>query len=320
MKLNLINFPLAIAASTVAAGAIAGAMSFQASATAQSIAASPLTKTKVAGVKAQAAEMVKPGIKPQSDAAPKSDAGNSDMTGKSDAGNSDAGKSDMTGKSETGKPDTSVGGDAKLDGMPSTPIAPSALPSIAPSAMPSEVPAMPATPMPATEMPATEMPATKAPADSMPMPTQRPSAPELPTLKAVPVEPMQPKVSTTSTPMPVSGAAVTTLVLPKETITGIKSVDLPEPMPVQPAYFTLPIVVRVAKDVNLASSTPISDRYTAKASWDIKAWASAVSSCLQQKPKLMRVVGDEQVPFMLNGAEGTIMLNSSDRAVCPMSS
>jgi hypothetical protein len=108
------------------------------------------------------------------------------------------------------------------------------------------------------------------------------------------------------------------MVLPKETITGISSVSLPEPMPVRPAYFTLPIIVKVVKDANIASSTPISDRYTAKATWDVKAWGAAVSSCLQQKPKLVRMVGDEAVPFMLNGTEGTIMLNSSDQAVCPM--
>jgi hypothetical protein len=171
----------------------------------------------------------------------------------------------------------------------------------------------PTTPMAPTTLPEAT---PAAPTDSIPMPKTQPA--ELPKLESIPQTPAEPRVSTTSTPASVTGAAVTTMVLPKETITGVSSVSLPEPLPVRAAYFTLPIDVRVVKDSNIASSTPISDKYTDKASWDVKAWAAAVSSCLQAKPKLVRVVGSEQVPFMLNGTEGTIMLNSSDKAVCPM--
>jgi hypothetical protein len=103
-----------------------------------------------------------------------------------------------------------------------------------------------------------------------------------------------------------------TMVFPQETITGIKTVSLPTPSPVGPAYFTLPIQVEVMKDSSITSNNPISDKNTT----DIQAWASAVQGCLQQKPMLVRVVGDRTVPFMINGSEGTIKINANDRAVC----
>jgi hypothetical protein len=174
-----------------------------------------------------------------------------------------------------------------------------------------------ATPMAPNAVP--QIPAGEAIAPASPsQPMQAMPQSDLPKLDAAPMQ-AEPRVSTSSTPTAsIPGAAVTTMVLPKETITGIKSVGLPTPPPVMPIYFTLPIQVAVAKDSSMTSNTPISDRYTDKANWDVKAWAAAVSNCLQAKPKLMRVVGDEQVPFMLNGSEGTIMLNANDKAVCPM--
>jgi hypothetical protein len=170
-----------------------------------------------------------------------------------------------------------------------TPIAPAAAPDLKPE-------------MPKPEMPQSEM---SKPEMSKP----------LPTLESVPTQPM-----TTPSAMKPSGPApaAMTLVLPQETITGIKTVSLPEPMPIRPAYFTLPIILKVAQDSSATSSTPISDRYTQKASWDINAWAAGVRNCLQQKPKLLRVVGNQTVPFMLDGAEGTIMLNAENKSVCPM--
>jgi hypothetical protein len=192
--------------------------------------------------------------------------------------------------------------------MPSMKMPPVSAPTAAPTIVPEAVPE-------AKELPKAKDTNVPMPSAPMTAPSQRPPS-ELPELKSVPV-PVEPKVSTTSTPTGNPAAAATTMVLPRESITGITSVDLPAP-PIQAAYFTLPIDLRVAKDASIASSTPISDRYTAKDSWDIKAWANAVSGCLQQKPKLVRVVGNDQVPFMLNGSEGTIMLNSSDKAVCSM--
>jgi hypothetical protein len=129
--------------------------------------------------------------------------------------------------------------------------------------------------------------------------------------------------------------AAMTEILPQETITGYTSTELPPPPPVQPIYFTLPIDLMVVKDANITTDTPISDKYTAPETWDVKAWGAAVSSCLQQSPKLVRVVkmksvpapeGEEttvpspmmEVPFMLGGKEGTIMLNANDKSVCPM--
>jgi hypothetical protein len=136
--------------------------------------------------------------------------------------------------------------------------------------------------------------------------------------------PTLPSNSAPSNPAPYSAPAAveggpgstiptaTTMVLPQETITGIKTVSLPAPLPVRPAYFTLPIQVEVMKDSSISSNNPISDKNTS----DIQAWASAVQGCLQQKPMLIRVVGDKNVPFMINGSEGTIKINANDRAVC----
>lgn len=157
-------------------------------------------------------------------------------------------------------------------------------------------------------------PSVTAPAPSMP--TMEKPASTLPTVESAPA----PTVSTTSVPMSAGPApAAMTPVLPQETITGIPSVSLPEPLPIRPAYFTLPIVTKVAQDSSATSTTPISDRYTGKANWNLEAWLAGVRGCMAAKPKLVRVVGEQSVPFMLNGEEGTIMVNSENRAVCPMS-
>jgi hypothetical protein len=193
------------------------------------------------------------------------------------------------------------------------------IPAIAQMAPPTEM-KMPKTDMEAAPTPIApaavpaEMPEMAKP--EMPKPEVSPEmAKPLPTLDSVPTQPL-----TTPSEMKPSGPApaAMTMVLPQETITGIKTVSLPEPMPIRPAYFTLPITLKVAQDTGSTSSTPISDRYTGKANWDLAAWMSGVRNCLQQKPKLMRVVGDQSVPFMLNGSEGTIMLNADNQAVCPM--
>jgi hypothetical protein len=196
-------------------------------------------------------------------------------------------------------------------------------PKLKPDALKDAPMAMPQSEMPKTEMPKTEMPksdvemvpettpiAPAATPEVMPempkgdMPkSEQPSMP-LPTLERAPEKPMAAPSAMERPSGPVPAAM--TQVLPQETITGIKTVSLPEPAPIQPAFFTLPIDLKVAQDTSVTSSTPISDRYTGKA------------NCLQQKPKLMRVVGDQSVPFMLNGSEGTIMLNADNRAVCPM--
>ncbi len=174
-----------------------------------------------------------------------------------------------------------------------TPVAPATTP-VAPRAVPMETPE--AVPMP-------------KPDRSLPKVEAAPSQPE-----AVPyrVEP-----GTTDSGV-LKGPGAKTMVLPQETITGIKVVDFGA-LPVRPVNFTLPMMVAVAKGGG-SSDTPISDRYTAKETWDVKAWGAAISNCLQQKPKLVRVVGDEKVPFMIDGAEGTIMLNANDKSVCAMSS
>ncbi|NDJ18780.1 hypothetical protein GS601_16030 [Myxacorys almedinensis A] len=89
---------------------------------------------------------------------------------------------------------------------------------------------------------------------------------------------------------------------------------LPTP-PNRAANFTLPMDVQVVKEASISSNTPITDKMYK----DLPGWASAVQACLQDKPTFVRVVGDQQVPFMLNGTEGTIKLNANDRPVCAAS-
>jgi hypothetical protein len=172
-----------------------------------------------------------------------------------------------------------------------TPIAPATTP-VAPRAVPMETPEAPTMPKLDRSLPKVEA----APSRTETLPYKTDSGSAAGSMK---------------------GPGARTMVLPQETITGIKMVDFGA-LPVRPINFTLPMMVAVAKGGG-SSDTPISDRYTAKETWDVKAWGAAISGCLQQKPKLVRVVGDEKVPFMIDGAEGTIMLNANDKSVCAMS-
>jgi hypothetical protein len=169
-----------------------------------------------------------------------------------------------------------------------TPMAPTTTPVEAPPG--TELPPARTTESPMQPAPLPTLPSNSAP--SNPAPYSAPAAPESAAGGKVPT--------------------ATTMVLPQETITGIKTQSLPAPLPVGPIYFTLPIQVEVMKDSSITSNHPISDKNTN----DVQAWASAVQGCLQQKPMLVRVVGNQTMPFMINGSEGTIKMNANDRAVC----
>jgi hypothetical protein len=226
-----------------------------------------------------------------------------------------------------------------VNNVPRTPPSPSAddantMPRTPPSTPPDDVNNVPrTTPIPsddANTVPTTPMVPATTPMAPTTTPIESPPATELPPART-PDVPMQPSTIPTlpnnsppsnSAPYSAPRAAesgsnstvptASTMVFPQETITGIKTVSLPTPSPVGPAYFTLPIQVEVMKDSSITSNNPISDKNTT----DIQAWASAVQGCLQQKPMLIRVVGDKTVPFMINGSEGTIKINANDRAVC----
>ncbi len=195
----------------------------------------------------------------------------------------------------------------------STNNAPSTTPTAAPSTdmhptmQPSTMPSNEAQPSPST--PTTPMPET-----TPVTPEMTPTAPSTP----APSTETQPMVPSTSTPSVTPSAEVKptdmtakTTVLKEETITGIKEVSLPTP-PTTPAFFTLPIELHVLKDAAITSDTPITD----KNSRDLSAWASAVRACAMDKPAFVRVVGDQQVPFIINGTEGKIRMNANDKPVC----
>jgi hypothetical protein len=110
---------------------------------------------------------------------------------------------------------------------------------------------------------------------------------------------------------PVFAQTAETQVLPEETITGVPSHTLPTP-PVHPIKYTLPMDVRVVKDASITTNTVITDARGT----ELAAWAELVRQCLREKPVLVRVVGESQVPFIVNKAEGKLKLNANDKPVC----
>lgn len=113
--------------------------------------------------------------------------------------------------------------------------------------------------------------------------------------------------------LPASAQTAETPVLPDETISGVPSQSLPTP-PVLTAKFTLPMDIQVAKDPGITTNTPLTDQYGS----DLAKWGESVSECLKSKPVLLRVVGDESVPFVVGGSEGRLKLNANDKAVCSL--
>ncbi|NJR49357.1 MAG: hypothetical protein HC780_07055 [Leptolyngbyaceae cyanobacterium CSU_1_3] len=196
--------------------------------------------------------------------------------------------------------------------------------------IPSEKPSTETTPTtpPATEMQPVTPPAAPSP-ETTPSPEMSPSTtppieatPSTPAPEATPsapapteVQPATPIAPSTSSPTvtPAADAKPTakTMVLESETITGITEVSFPTP-PVTPAFFTLPMKLRIVKDASITSNTPITDK-TAR---DLQAWAAAIRACAADKPAFVRVVDDKEVPFMINGSEGKVRMNANDRPVC----
>ncbi|MGV0025772.1 hypothetical protein [Phormidesmis priestleyi] len=148
-------------------------------------------------------------------------------------------------------------------------------------------------------------------------PTTPSTAPSTEMTPSTPAPEVQPATPSTSTPVTPSAEAkptessATTMVLEKETITGIKEISFPTP-PVTPAFFTLPMQLRVVKDPSITSDTPITD----KSAKDITTWAAAIRACAADRPAFVRVVGDQEVPFMINGSEGKVRMNANDKPVC----
>lgn len=104
-------------------------------------------------------------------------------------------------------------------------------------------------------------------------------------------------------------------VFPSETITGVEKFYMPTP-PVGPIYFNLPMDIQVVKDDSVTTDTPITDQYGS----DLPKWIELVRGCLiNEKPDLVRVVEEEQAPFIINGTPGRIKLNANDKPVCPVS-
>lgn len=103
-----------------------------------------------------------------------------------------------------------------------------------------------------------------------------------------------------------------TRVLPRESFVGTESHTLPTP-PVHPALFSLPIDVQVVRNSSITSNTPITDKFGIGS--DIKVWAAEIQKSLYGRPKLVRVVGKDNVPFVIEKDPGVIVLNAKGRPV-----
>jgi hypothetical protein len=99
----------------------------------------------------------------------------------------------------------------------------------------------------------------------------------------------------------------------EETITGGREVYLPS-VPLTPYYYALPMQISVVQDSSITTNTPITNQMAL----DVPRWEEAVRGCLYQKPRMVRRTVSGDVPFIVGGNQGTIVLNSNGRPVCPM--
>lgn len=139
--------------------------------------------------------------------------------------------------------------------------------------------------------------------------TTTPSTPSAPA--TTPTTPTAPTTPSEQSSAPGNQPTAKTMVLDNESITGVKEITLPGNATAA-SKFTLPIETAVVQEASVTSDTPITD----KNSKDLAAWGAAVSACLQDKPAFVRVVEDQKVPYMVNGAEGKIRLNANGKPVC----
>ncbi|MBF2072742.1 MAG: hypothetical protein IGS50_03115 [Synechococcales cyanobacterium C42_A2020_086] len=96
----------------------------------------------------------------------------------------------------------------------------------------------------------------------------------------------------------------------EETIVGGRDVEIPS-RPVLPIYYTLPMEISIVQDSSITSDTPILDSAT-----DVPTWGEAVLECLKSSPVLVRQTPAGEVPFTIEGQEGTIKLNANGKPVC----
>ncbi len=108
---------------------------------------------------------------------------------------------------------------------------------------------------------------------------------------------------------------VKTGILPEETIVKMTEFLLPPPPP-GPFRFTLPMDIKIVKNDSVSSNTPLTDLYGID---KLDQWLAAIRQCLNEKTKLVRVIGNQQVPFVVNEKEGKITLNANNQPTCPTS-
>lgn len=109
--------------------------------------------------------------------------------------------------------------------------------------------------------------------------------------------------------------------------------DILVPYRTLPRGFDFPVITEVEVDRSVRTDTPITEiffgnlpsvptgitldellRLRSQYSRGIEVWGEEVLECLNESPRLIRVSTDN--PVIINGSRGTIVLNSSNRAVC----
>ncbi len=109
--------------------------------------------------------------------------------------------------------------------------------------------------------------------------------------------------------------------------------DLSIPYRTLPRKFDFPIITEIDVNNSVRTDSPITDafvnnlpsiptgitldellRYRGEYTAAIEAWGEEVTECLNEKPRLLRVSTGN--PVIINGEEGTIVLNANNRAVC----
>lgn len=85
---------------------------------------------------------------------------------------------------------------------------------------------------------------------------------------------------------------------------------------VLPLRFSLPIETAIFQDTSIRSNTPITDAFgVTRDTNELIRWAETIGECLQEKPRLVRVLTGNTI--YINDVEGSIVENANGVLVCP---
>jgi hypothetical protein len=148
---------------------------------------------------------------------------------------------------------------------------------------------------------------TVAPSTDM-QPTMQPST--MPSTEAQPLSPSSAPIAPTPEVAPVT----------PETTPTKPSTEMQAPLTPAPPTETQPAVPSTSTPVTTPSAQVKPTEMTAKTTVlkeeTITGIKEVSRACAMDKPAFVRVVGDQQVPFVINGTEGKVRMNANDKPVC----